>query len=197
MAPAGAGAAPPGRRAELCVCPITPGARPDLPGARSVDPPGHARPPAVRVPDPDPLSRPRVPARLTSWEAQRSLSSQARYHAILTQCRSRRPKKPIQTVASRKPAVVAALAACVASTSGDHDGRHTTQAPAAAATPRARSATSAEVRQPRARADDATYQVSQRFVPSPLGIHTWLTCVLRRSWTSSTITAQWLSLSTG
>lgn len=96
-----------------------------------------------------------------------------------------------------EPAVVAALAACVASTIGDHDGRHTTQAPAAAATPRARSATSAEVRQPRARADDATYQVSQRFVPSPLGIHTWLTCVLRRSWTSSTITAQWLSLSTG
>src|SRR5947209_16324781 len=62
----GARAAPTGSRVELRVCSAASGARPDLPGAHPVDPPDHARPPPVRVPEPDPLSCARVQARLTT-----------------------------------------------------------------------------------------------------------------------------------
>src|SRR5438128_11992559 len=63
---AGAGATPTGHRVELRVCSPASGTRPDLPRAHPVDQPDHARPPPIRVPDPDPLCRPRVRARLTT-----------------------------------------------------------------------------------------------------------------------------------
>src|SRR5436853_7406542 len=49
----GARAAPTGSRVELRMCSAASGARPDLPGAHTVDPPDYARPPLVRVPQPD------------------------------------------------------------------------------------------------------------------------------------------------
>src|SRR5947208_8950563 len=66
----GARAAPTSTRVELRVCSAASGARPNLPGAYLVDQPGHARPPLVRVPEPNPLSRARVPTRLTTGRQQ-------------------------------------------------------------------------------------------------------------------------------
>src|SRR5438105_9196946 len=52
------------------MCSAASGARPDLPGAHPVDQPGHARSPVVRVPEPEPLSRARVPTQLTTGREQ-------------------------------------------------------------------------------------------------------------------------------
>src|SRR3954451_4289331 len=62
----GARAAPTGSRVELRVYAAASGARSDLSGAHSVDPPDYARPPLVRVPQPDLLSRALVPTQLTT-----------------------------------------------------------------------------------------------------------------------------------